>query len=106
MNLTPEQQQRLLDSSDTGNELVRIGQCIGADALGVVLRILGGSTGCETYIPSPDNFFRRLSNRLRDQDICQRWHKGKTVDLALEYGISPRRVLQIVSQQRNMREVD
>ena len=106
MSMTIEQKQRLLNSSDKGNELVLIGQRIGVEALTAVLDILGGTTGCETYIPSPQNFFGRLQRDIRDADIRERWTHGNTSDLAAQYGISPRRVLQIVQLDPNTREVD
>lgn len=105
MSLTLAQKQRILNSSDKGDELVLIGQRIGAEALTAVLDILGGTTGCETYIPSPQNFFERLQRDIRDADIRERWTQGNTRVIAAQYGISPRRVLQIVHSDPNMREV-
>jgi len=95
MKLSKTQKQNILNSADNGNEWVQVGQRIGAEALTVVLDTLGGTTGCETYIPSSENFFERLGKAIRDEDIRTRWHQGLTSKLAAEYGISHRRILQI-----------
>lgn len=105
MSLSVEALQDLLDRADVNDELVLFGQKEGAKALRSLLVIMGGTTGCETYIPSLKNFMKKLRNIERDIAICQQYTGTNSLELAELYGISASRVRQIVLNQKVAREV-
>ena len=91
----------------TDSELVEIGRRLGAEALYVVLDVLGGPMGMQTYVPSPANFAAAIRRALRDHAICTQYD-GRPETIAMfadEFGISKSRVRQILASQRG-REVD
>jgi len=91
----------------TDSELVEIGRRLGADALYVVLDVLGGPLGMQAYIPSPANFAAAIRRTLRDHAICTGYDgRPETIAaFAVEFGISKSRVRQILASQRG-REIE
>jgi len=102
--IPPTDVATLLASSDSDSELVLLGQILGPETLKVVLDTLAGQRGCETYIPSFENFIMALTRPHRDAEICRRYDGTNTSQLAIEYNLKPRRIQQIVSAQKTTRE--
>lgn len=91
----------------TDSELLLIGRRIGAPALRIVLDVLGGPLGMQSYIPSPDNFAAGIRRTLRDHTIRNSYDgTPETIAIfAIRFGITKTRVRQILATQPG-REVD
>jgi hypothetical protein len=96
--------EKLIDSASragTDSELIEIGRRLGAGALHIVLEVLGGPLGMQTYVPSTQNFIAAIRRTLRDQAICAGYDgTPESISMfAIEFGISKARVRQILAAQ-------
>ena len=105
MSFTLEEMTALLATASEDSELAQLGRRYGVEVLSDILNTLGGTRGCEMYVPSAKNFFRKLARDARDKEICNRHTGTNTSQLAMEYDLNPSRIRQIVASQKVAREV-
>jgi len=85
---------------DSDDPLIELWQTIGSRTFMQVLDILGGPSGMQTYVPTPQNFLAKHKRNIRDPDIRRRFKSGKNVHaLAVEYGVTKTRIRQIANAQ-------
>lgn len=95
MNQQDIDKQALLEKfGDEYNPFVAIGKLIGPDALGVVLRELGGQ---KPHVPTDENFYSSLCREARNKDMRAQFTGDNYGQLALDYDLTERMVRKIIN---------